>query len=149
MKVLFLLLLPAVLCDIRTFRIPNELIVVGVLVGSGYRLCHPGEMTFLYYLLSMAAMFILLIPFFKLRAIGGGDVKLLSLCGLIQGFGSALSIALYAFFFGGILSVFYLVYHRFFSTQKTKERHIIPFSIPVFLGVVTEQFWGGVLWQIF
>lgn len=145
---LFFLILPALWYDIRTFRIPNRLIVVGSILGAMYRLLYPGKFSIVYYLLSMAGMFLLLIPFFKWKVIGGGDVKLLSVCALMKGFQSACSISLYALFIGGIFSLFYLVYHRIIPTQKTIERHVIHFSIPVFLGAAVEQIWGGMLWQI-
>lgn len=148
MVILYFLLLPAMWFDIRTFRIPNRLILLGATAAAVYRVANPGEFHFLYYLLSMVGMFFLLIPFFKLKAIGGGDVKLLSICALILGLKGALSISLYALLFGGIFSIIYLVFHRFFSRQKTIERHVIHFSIPIFLGVAAQHMWGGVLWQI-
>lgn len=148
MTLLLCLLLAAMFFDIRTFRIPNRLIVVGVGIGALYRCLLPGECLFFEYLLSMAGMFFLLIPFYRLRAIGGGDVKLLSVCALFAGWQGGMSIAAYALFFGGILSVIYLVYHRMISKQLKKKRHVIHFTVPIFLGAVVQCLWGGMLWQI-
>lgn len=148
MILLFFLLLAALLFDIRSFRIPNRLIVAGVGSGIVYRCLWPGESAFYYYLLGMAGIFLLLIPLYRLRAIGGGDVKLLSVCALFTGFERGVWITIYALLFGGIFSIIYLVYHHIFSKQSKTERHVIHFSIPIFLGAVTEWLWGGFLWQI-
>lgn len=149
MAVLFFLLLSAVWFDIRTFRIPNVLIVMGMTAGTVYRICYPEGKQILYYLLSFTMMLFLLLPCFKLKVIGGGDVKLLCVCALICGFKQGVSVVIDSFFFGAIISVCYLVYHQICSKQKIKRNHVIHFSIPIFLGVVAEQLWGGVLWQIF
>ncbi len=146
MTLLLILLLAAMFFDIRFFRIPNALIVIGVGAGAVYRCISPGEETFFYYLLSMAGMFLLLIPFYRLRAIGGGDVKLLSVCALFTGWERGLSIAVYALFFGGIFSVIYLVYHRIISKNYKNERHVIHFAVSIFLGAVMQCLWGGFLW---
>lgn len=147
MIILYFLLLAALYYDICTFRIPNKLILVGIGCGGLYHLLLPKEQSFIFYLFSMAGIFFLLIPIYRLHAIGGGDVKLLSLCAWFMGLRSGLSAAVGALFFGGIISILYLVYHRIFSKQNKKERHVIHFSIPIFLGVVTESIWGGLLWQ--
>lgn len=111
-----------------------------------YHLLLPGEQILMFYMFSMAAVFLLLIPVYRLHAIGGGDIKLLSLCAWFTGLKSALSIAIGALFFGGVCSILYLVYHHKISKQKSKDRHVIHFSIPIFLGAVTEKIWGGFLW---
>lgn len=145
MTILFCLLLAAVYFDIRTFRIPNALIIIGISMGIVYRCIVPDGKMLFYYLLGMAGMFVLLIPIYKLRAIGGGDVKVLSICALFTGWERGFIIAVYALLFGGIISIFYLVYHRFFSKQKQNDRHVIHFTIPIFFGMVTKCLWGGFL----
>lgn len=148
MTLLLCILLAAVYFDIRTFRIPNRLIIFGIVLGVLYRGLSPGEHSCFSYYVGMVGMFFGLIPFYSLRAIGGGDVKLLSVCTLFTGWKCGLSIAIYAFLFGGIISVIYLVYHRFISKDIKKKRHVIHFSIPIMLGVLTQSLWGGFIWQI-
>lgn len=143
---LYFLLLAAVYFDIRSFRIPNTLILFGFGCGALYHLWLPKEQSVIVYFISMAGMFVLLIPVYRMHAIGGGDVKLLSLCTWFAGPVSGISIAVDALFFGGMISILYLVYHRIFSKQKNKDRHVIHFSIPIFLGAVAERIWGGALW---
>lgn len=148
MTLLLCLLLAAVYFDVRTFRIPNRLILFGTGLGVLYRGLSPGEQTLFYYLLSMAGIFFALIPVYKLHAIGGGDVKLLSVCSLFSGWECGLSVAGYALFFGGIISIIYLVYHRFFTKDLRKERHVIHFTVPIFLGAFVQYIRGGFIWQM-
>ena len=148
MLLLFFLLLAAVYFDVRFFRIPNPLIVLGIITGLLYRYLSPGELSFYFYPVGMVGMFLLLIPLYRIHAIGGGDVKLLSVCALFTGFRIGLSIAVYALCFGGFFSILYLVYHRFISKDIKKKRHVIHFSIPIMLGVLTQSLWGGFLWQM-
>lgn len=148
MLLLFFLLLAAVYFDVRFFRIPNPLIVLGIITGLLYRYLLPGELLFYVYPLGMVGMFLLLIPLYRIHAIGGGDVKLLSVCALFTGLRISLSIAVYALCFGGFFSILYLVYHRFFSKQRQRERHVIHFSISIFLGATVQWLWGGFIWQI-
>ncbi len=144
--ILYVLLLAAIYFDICSFRIPNSLILLGLGCGAWYHLWLPKEQSLIFYLFSMAGMFTLLIPVYRLHAIGGGDVKLLSLCAWFAGLTRGVSIAIGALCFGGIISILYLVYHHNISKQKSKDRHVIHFSIPIFLGAVTERIWGGLLW---
>lgn len=147
MLFLYVFLILAVFFDVRIFRIPNKLILIGCAVGGFYRFFYSGGWGWFYYLASAVGMFFLLIPFYKLRAFGGGDVKLLSLCALFTGWEKGISVALYTLFIGGLISVFYLVYHLYFSKDFHNKnlRHVIHFSIPIFLGVICEQLRGGFL----
>ena len=149
MAVLFFLLLLAVLFDFGSSRIPNFLIVSVAGWSILYRGVVPGGKSLIFYIGSMIILFFILIPLFRLKVIAGGDVKLLSACACYTGLQSGMSLVLYSFFFGAILSFFKLVYHRLFSKQRKNTKHYIHFSLPIFLGAVAEHIWGGMLWQIF
>lgn len=148
MILLLLLLLAAMYFDIRFFRIPNKLILVGIGTGMCYRFLFPEELFFYQYLVAMTGIFLILVPIYKLGAIGGGDVKLLSVCALFMGVYDGLEMMVLSFLFGAFFSIIFLVYHRFFSKQIQTKRHVIHFSIPIFFGILTEWLWGGFLWQI-
>lgn len=147
MVLLCVLLLVAVYFDLRFYRIPNRLILTGIVSGAIYRCLIPGGQHIVSYMAGMGAVFLILIPFYKIHACGGGDVKLLCVCTLFTGFYRGLDIAVCSLFYGGILSVLYLVYHRIFSKELKKERHVIPYAVAIFLGFLTECITGGILWQ--
>lgn len=154
MFLLFFILFLAARADVKTFRVPNGLILAGygggVLYQIGRHIFHPGEFPIFgiwEYILSAFLIVVLLIPLFQFRVIGGGDVKLFSVCGMYTGLQGGITIILYSFLIGAVISVFHLAYRRFFS--KIRGANIIHFSIPVLLGTVTYSLCGGCIWQVF
>lgn len=87
--VLFVVLLVAALTDLLYEKVPNLLILGGILLGVAYRLLMgsfaSGEM-----LLGMAVPVFLFWPLFVLHAMGAGDIKLMSVIGLFLGWKSML-----------------------------------------------------------
>jgi len=93
----------AVYFDLRYRRIPNALIVVGLAVAAIVALQGPalaGVMAATGGLLIGGAVFL---PFFALRMLGAGDVKLMSLVGAFVGSGDIWLVLLYTFLAGGVL----------------------------------------------
>ena len=102
----------AVASDLRASRIPNRLVLWGLLLatllhagallagqkplaGTAYWACFGGA------LVGGAA----LMPLYLLRACGAGDVKLMAMVGAFVGAGVVLSAALYTLLAGGVLSL--------------------------------------------
>lgn len=83
MAALCVLLTVACGYDYRKRKLPNYLIAVMAFVGIGWRFCREGPCGVPYYLSGMLIMMCLMYPFFKIGAIGAGDVKLL---GVTAGF---------------------------------------------------------------
>ena len=100
-SLLLLLLLLAALADLKTDRIPNGLIVLGMILGLSNSLrmdrilCNVG---------SMLLAFLLLYPLFKIGALGAGDVKLFIMIGSFYETGEVLMILAAAFVIAGGLS---------------------------------------------
>jgi len=108
--VLIAALLTAAWCDARFGRIPNELVFAGVaiaLVQNAVAPLHGGG--FLWSLAGLGTGFALLLPFYLLRAMGAGDVKLMAMAGAFLGFPDALYAGLASFLAGGALSVFFML----------------------------------------
>lgn len=152
MFLLFVILLLAVRADVKTFRIPNRIILTGYGGGILYQVARqmfqPGQIYEVFkYMTAALVLLFLLIPLFKFRVIGGGDVKLFSVCGMYMGFQGGITIVLYSFLIGAVISVFSLAYRRFFS--KVSKPDIIHFSIPILFGTVTYCLYGGWIWQVF
>jgi len=154
--VLFLIIVCAVFVDMRERRIPNKLILVGLLCGVLFVGLQFGDISITDriggFFLGIALLFI---PF-AMRGIGAGDVKLLGLVGLYVGIKTIVSISLISFVVGGGIALIILAIHRlkkfkslstvyvsFLNSFMTKKlllseegKLTLPFSIPIAIGTL-------------
>ncbi len=103
--VLSVVLLLAVLIDLRTRRIPNVLIAAGFGLGLVCAVAQQGIAGLPNALGGAALAILLLLPMFAMRAIGAGDVKLLAVVGSFSGPFGFLLVLLYTFLAGGVLAI--------------------------------------------
>lgn len=106
MKLMLVLLVAiAVIFDLRERRIPNWLVLSGFCTGLGGVLFHDGWAalgnSLAASLLGMLAFF----PFFLLRMVGAGDVKLFGMVGSFVGTAGLLPIWFYTVLAGGVLGI--------------------------------------------
>ena len=105
--------------DLRSRRIPTQLIVLGILVGvlQNALVETPGRFSFGFYgfLLGFGLMFV---PY-VFGWLGAGDVKLFAVVGLFLGPDSTLNAAIYTAMCGGVLAMLYII-----TTKVTKIRGI-------------------------
>jgi prepilin peptidase CpaA len=80
----------AALEDVRAYKIPNWASAMVALAFIPYYLLHSWLFPIGMHLIIAAAIFVITATFWKLRLIGGGDVKLLTAVGLWLGPGLAL-----------------------------------------------------------
>lgn len=107
------LLLAATLTDLRTRRIPNALVLYGMVLGLALRAMAspqaellPGSGSSLMAgLLGGLAGLGLLLPMYLLRALGAGDVKLMAMVGVWLGAQGVLYATLWTLLAGGVLSL--------------------------------------------
>ena len=105
--ILFLLLLTAAIIDYRSHRIPNWLVLSGVLFGVIYNIVFPPFLHagFLWPLEGLGLGFIIFLPLYLIRAMGAGDVKLMAMVGAIIGPVDMIWVLLYTMIVGGVLSI--------------------------------------------
>jgi len=128
-SILFMtLLFSAALSDLRERIIPNSLIVLGLTLGLGLALVHP-EFTLLESLAGAGLGLFVFLPFYLLRWMGGGDVKLFAVLGAYAGHVSLIWIVPVILATGGLVALATIVYNRRFQTQ-----HQLPYAVPIFLG---------------
>lgn len=114
--ILWALLLCASWVDVKTRRIPNSLVLVGVITGIllnstlpgglGFISSLPGAIGFWKSLSGLGLGLALLLPLYLLRAMGAGDVKLMAMVGAFLGPKAVIGITLMTFIAGGLLSLF-------------------------------------------
>lgn len=106
---LLVLLLLAVFTDLTQRKIPNLLIVAGLVVAFIGQLFLAGGQGWLAWLFGMLAGFAAFLPLYLLRGMAAGDVKLMATVGAFVGWGMAFQIALVSFVFGGVLGILVIV----------------------------------------
>jgi prepilin peptidase CpaA len=99
--------------DIRTRRIPNALTLSAALGGLLFHLTQSGIAGAQLAAGGWVVGLILLLPFFALGGMGGGDVKLVAALGAWLGPSETFWLAMYAFIAGGVLGVYVAISHRY------------------------------------
>ncbi|WP_460840777.1 A24 family peptidase [Noviherbaspirillum agri] len=103
---LLALMAVAVLADIRTRKVPNEIVAAGALVGIASGLL-PGSIGLAQSLGGLGVGLAMLLPMYLLRATGAGDVKLMACAGAFLGIKATFFATLFAFALGGVLAILY------------------------------------------
>lgn len=106
---LFLLLLSA-LADLKTDRIPNGFIFLGIMIGVTGSLL--SGRSFLGLLASVFSAFFLMYPLFKTGVLGAGDVKLFVMTASFLPVRESMSILAGAFVIGAVFSLGKLITER-------------------------------------
>lgn len=166
---MILLLCLAALTDLKTDRIPNGLIVIGIIAGVSGSLWYRFDL--LQLVVSMSLAFVLMYPLFKIGALGAGDVKIFIMIGSFMEAKEFVVILASAFVIGAIFSfIKLLVEHNgrerfcyFLSyiseVAQTRQwkvygeymredyqqycRNKIHFTVPVLFGVILRM--GGII----
>ena len=121
---LLLLVLVALMFDLKQRRIPNTLVLLALGVGllinligpqAGPRMAGlfttlPGALGVKGAVLGALTGLAVFLPFYLLRAMGAGDVKLMAGIGSFVGPATALNIALFILVAGGVLAVVRMVW---------------------------------------
>jgi prepilin peptidase CpaA len=106
--VLLVILCMAVLFDQRTRKIPNPLVLAGLVVAFFLNALINGFDGFKQSLFGTLVGLLVLAPFFVMRVLGAGDVKLMAVVGAFLGPAGALLAILFTMIAGGFLAVIVL-----------------------------------------
>lgn len=99
----------AMLFDLKTGRIPNILAAVILISGLICRLFDMGIPGFFSFLAGASLPAVLLMPLFRFRMMGAGDIKLLMGLGGILGFPECLQLLFWSFIMGGLLAFLQMI----------------------------------------
>jgi Flp pilus assembly protein protease CpaA len=119
-QILALLLIAAiaVASDIRTRRIPNALTLGGAVAGLSLQTIAGGLPGLLSSTAGLAAGIAILLPFYLLRGMGAGDVKLMGTVGSFIGAKPVLLAACATLCIGVLLGIAVVIRHRFIAAHS-------------------------------
>lgn len=124
--VLFLLLIIAAVNDYRSYRIPNWLTASGTAFALVYSAVGPvsSHTGFLWAIEGLLLGFFALLPFYVLKIMGAGDVKLMAMSGAFLGVPDTFYAVLATFIVGGIAAFGFAIFHRALGRMLSNVRHI-------------------------
>ncbi len=101
----------AVIFDLRSYKIPNLLIVIGLMMGISWSFYSGSWNGLLESAAGIVLPIVVLFLLHQLRMLGAGDIKLFSVIGGFVGH-PVWVIILYSFIAGGILAAIQMLYRR-------------------------------------
>jgi prepilin peptidase CpaA len=111
--VLALLVVAAACIDVREHRIPNALVLSGIVIAL--LMAHLPGGSVVRALSGALAGFAMGLPLYWLRAMGAGDVKLMAMAGAFLGGADAVIACLVIFMVGGVLGLVAVARRRAFA----------------------------------
>lgn len=107
-----LLLVLAVISDIKTRKIKNIIVYPFILIGLIIGLCESGIKGILEASWGMLIPIFLLFPLFLLRMLGAGDIKCFSAVGAIMGGRFAFDSIIFSFLAGGVFALIIMIVNK-------------------------------------
>ena len=105
---LFTLIL-AVITDLSTHKIPNMLVVFGLLVSFVCQSVFLGGAGWLNWFAGVCVAFACFAPLYLLRAMAAGDVKLMMAVGGFLGYPLIINAVSYSYLAGGVIAISYVL----------------------------------------
>ncbi|MBS5934341.1 MAG: prepilin peptidase [Clostridiales bacterium] len=157
--VLIILLVLATVSDFKTYRIPNKLILSGLVISFYFQFLEGSFLSVLYSLGILLLICIVFLPIYYIRAIGAGDIKLFAMISCFVGMKQGIQVIIVAFIIGGVFSIVKLFYYHIFRSQlqslaeyitqtyylkkivpyssiSSKKKNVIHFSFPILLSTI-------------
>lgn len=114
---LLAIVMAAVLCDLQSQRIPNGIIVTGMICGFCYQIWKEGSIGFILFAGGSLMPIMLFGILYYFRMIGAGDIKLLCVLGAFLGPCECVACMIAAVLVGGGISLI-LIFRRRLFTQR-------------------------------
>ncbi|MEL6346026.1 MAG: prepilin peptidase [Myxococcota bacterium] len=135
--ILWLVLILAAVWDVALRRIPNALVIIGLLVGAALQTQAGGLAGLGSAILGALVGLVLLIVPFAMRVMGGGDVKLTMVCGAFLGWVGVIELTLLSSIAHGMMAVCTMIYRRFMKNlgRETTFRGL-PYAVSMVVGLL-------------
>ena len=133
--------------DIRSRRIPNAVVALGMLAGAAVAMM-PFGIGIDRAAEGIVVGLLAFMPLHLLRVMGAGDVKLMSAVGAFVGWPGAIVIAVYALAAGGLISLVVAIASRdkwraFAGVPSRPNRLRVPFAAAIAAGAAAHIFIAG------
>lgn len=150
-SLLFSILVIITVIDYRTMRIPNIIIISGIVIGLIYRIASSiyykdiliiakGILGMFVGAVIIGGIMIFSLLVFKKEGMGMGDLKLLAMIGLYIGSRYVFYTIFIAVIVGGLYAMLILM---------KKNVDIFPFGPFLAMGAVISILWGDILWNLY
>lgn len=123
--ILMLFLVAAAWGDFVSFRIPNALILMGVVTGLLLRYVSTGWTGLSPGVAGLLVGIAVMLPMYWLNAMGAGDVKLMGMTGVFLGPGHILGAWLLTLLAGGVLALVYARHYRKLDVMWQGVKHTV------------------------
>jgi prepilin peptidase CpaA len=147
------LVIAAAAFDLHSRRIPNVLVLLGLIAAVPVQwIAHGGTAGLWLGLQGLATGIAVMLPFYLLRAFGAGDAKLMGAIGAFVGPSTVLLIALATFLVGGLWALVLVIQRRQlrhagnslflmcsgFAQHKTQTTSLgrLPYGVAIALGTM-------------
>ena len=110
--------------DLYSRRIPNAVVVAGLVAGLGLNTWLNGWSGLAHALLGFGLAVLIYVPLFLLRAMGGGDVKLMAAAGAIVGPKDWFTLFILASIAGGVIALGMLLARNALGSAFFNVMHI-------------------------
>lgn len=90
--------------DIEFMKIPNWLILLGLMAGSQYLFLCEGGIGLVHFIVKAILPVFILYVLFLMKVLGAGDIKLFSIIAVFLSGRAVLTIVLLSFFYGALIS---------------------------------------------
>lgn len=157
---IFLVLLPASLCDLYQYRVPNPIICVGLALSLYKNLWLYGIQGILYFSVNSLIPFVVCFIFYRLHMFGAGDIKLFSIISSYFNLRCGFRAMIVSLFIGALFSFVKIILQKnficrfrhltqymknwmagqpdriYYDFKKQGEEGVIPFTICILLAVI-------------
>jgi prepilin peptidase CpaA len=155
------LLVAACVSDLRTRLIPNRLVLTIIAAGMVLAVvANPGINGLSHAGAGLLTGFVVWFPFYLLRMLGAGDVKLFAASATFLGARGAVEGALYTALFGGALALVFMVvssgwawtfirlghgvhHPAMLRNEPRASGHRMPYALAISAGVLMAFWWPG------
>lgn len=154
----------AVITDFKNYKVPNVLILNGILMGFLINGLYGNARVMADCSIGMIFPSVVFMCLYRWSMIGAGDIKLFMVCGSFLGIKDTLEIIFISFVIGAVLSILHLIKNRnlfqrlnfftnyikhvrelkrpasYYAIKRPKKEETLHFSLSIFLAVIKVLF---------